>query len=84
MYKIKRNKTFYIANPRKGHIQYNLEEFRKHWISTVSQGVEKGVAMFIETTPAFFTYNVKNKVGGEKRSFSFLFALSTGSYVTLT
>lgn len=84
LYKIKRNKTFYIADPRKGHIQYNLEEFRKHWISTVSQGVEKGVAMFIETTPAFFTYNVKNKAGGEKRSFSFLFALSTGSYVTLT
>ena len=73
LYKIKRNKTFYIADPGKGHIQYNLEEFRKHWISTVSQGVEKGVAMFIETTPAFFTYNMDNKAGGEMHSFSFLF-----------
>lgn len=53
LYKIRRGKTFYIADPGKGKIKYNREEFRRHWISTTSQGEEKGVAMFLEPTPEF-------------------------------
>lgn len=53
LYKIRRGKTFYIADPGKGKIRYTKEEFKSHWISTTSQGEKKGVAMFLEPTPEF-------------------------------
>ena len=53
LYKIRRGKTFYIADPGKGKIKYTKEEFKSHWISTTSQGEEKGVAMFLKPTPEF-------------------------------
>lgn len=42
LYKVKKGKTFYIADPGKGLVKYNLEEFKKHWVSTQSDGEEKG------------------------------------------
>ena len=70
LYKIRRGKNFYIADPGKGKIKYTKEEFRRHWISTTSQGEEKGVAMFLEPTPEF------GKLKGEEaegiHSFRFL------------
>src|SRR5574344_2938311 len=62
LYKVKKGKRFYIADPGKGLVTYSLEEFKKHWISTRSNEEDKGIAMFLETTPAFFTY----KMEGEK------------------
>ena len=53
LYKIRRGKAFYIADPGKGKIKYSREEFKQHWVSTSSQGEEKGVAMFLEPTPEF-------------------------------
>lgn len=53
LYKIRRGKVFYIADPGKGKIRYSREEFKQHWVSTSSQGGEKGVAMFLEPTPEF-------------------------------
>ena len=53
LYKIRRGKVFYIADPGKGKIKYSWEEFKQHWVSTSSQGEEKGVAMFLEPTPEF-------------------------------
>ena len=47
LYKVKRGKKFYIADPGKGLITYNIDEFKSHWISTRSNGEEKGVAMFL-------------------------------------
>jgi len=74
LYKIKNGKKFYIADPAKGLVTYTLDEFKEHWISTHSDGEDKGVAMFLEPTPAFY----ENKDGDddsnkEKRSFRFLF-----------
>lgn len=42
LYKVKKNKKFYIADPGKELVKYNFEEFKKHWISTKSDGEEKG------------------------------------------
>ena len=53
LYRIRRGKVFYIADPGKGKIKYSREEFKQHWVSTSSQGEEKGVAMFLEPTPEF-------------------------------
>ena len=36
LYKVKKGKKFYIADPGKGKTAYKLEEFRRHWISTRS------------------------------------------------
>ena len=74
LYKIKKGKKFYIADPGKGKMTYKLEEFKQHWISTRSNGEDKGIAMFFETTPAFFTYQMEGEENKkEQRSFKFLF-----------
>ena len=72
LYKVKKGKTFYIADPGKGLVKYNLEEFKKHWISTQSDGEEKGIAMFLEPTPAFYEKQTDEQPT-EERSFKFLF-----------
>ena len=71
LYKVKKNR-FYIADPAKGLVKYNLEEFKKHWVSTQSGGEEKGIAMFLEPTPAFYEKKMDEEPK-EERSFKFLF-----------
>ncbi len=74
LYKVKNRKKFYVADSGKGLVTYDLNEFKKHWISTRANGEDKGIAMFLETTPAFFTYKMKGEENvKEKRSFCFLF-----------
>ena len=71
LYKVKKNR-FYIADPGIGLIKYNIEEFKKHWVSTQSDGEEKGIAMFLEPTPAFYEKKMDEEPK-EERSFKFLF-----------
>ncbi len=74
LYRVKKGKKFYVADPGKGLVTYDLEEFKKHWISTSSNGEDDGIVMFLETTPAFFTYKMQGEENiKEKRSFRFLF-----------
>jgi ATP-binding cassette subfamily B protein len=57
LYKIARKKNkwyFHIADPAYGLLKYEEQEFKNCWITTVQSGVEKGVAMFLETTPQFY------------------------------
>ena len=72
LYKVKKGKAFYIADPAKGLVKYNLEEFKKHWVSTQSGGEAKGIAMFLEPTPAFYEKQTDGQTR-EERSFKFLF-----------
>lgn len=72
LYKVKNGEKFYIADPAKGLVKYNLLEFKKHWISTKSIGQEKGIAMFLEPTPAFYKKKADDQFV-EERSFKFLF-----------
>lgn len=74
LYKVKKGVKFYVADPGKGLVTYNLDEFREYWISTRSNEEDKGIAMFLETTPAFFTYKIQGEENvKEERSFRFLF-----------
>ena len=70
LYRMKRDK-YYLADPGKGRVQMKEEEFVSHWISTKSQGEDKGIAMLLSATPEFY-----NRKGGcEKReSFAFLWS----------
>ena len=72
LYKVKKQKKFYVADPGKGLLCYSIEEFKKHWISSVSNGEEKGIAMFLEPTETFLKENTMGKQV-KKRSFNFLF-----------
>jgi len=57
LYKItkKKNKWFFhISDPAYGLLVYEEQEFKNCWITTVQGGAEKGVAMFLETTPQFY------------------------------
>ena len=71
LYKVRKNKKFYIADPGKGLMTYHIDEFKSHWIETVSGSEEKGIAMFLEPTPMFYR-NESNDVKEEERSFGFL------------
>ena len=73
LYKVKKGKKFYIADPGKGLVNYDLEEFKRHWISTKSDGEEKGIAMFLEPTPEFYNKQYDKENLKESRSFKFLF-----------
>lgn len=70
LYRIKKGKIFYIADPGKGLVTYDNREFKEHWLSTRSNGEEKGIAMFLQPTPAF--YKQQEETTKDKRSFRFL------------
>ena len=46
--------TFFIADPGKTLLKIEEEEFRNAWISTRSNGEEKGILMALQPTPAFY------------------------------
>ena len=75
LYKVKKGRTFYVADPGKGLVKYNLEEFKSHWISTRSNGEEKGIVMFLELTSAFYSHKEdgESEMNKSPRSFRFLF-----------
>ena len=74
LYKIRRDKRFYIADPSKGLIKYNLEEFKSHWISTRLKDKEQGIAMLCSTTKLLDNNNIKEESKlKEERSLKFLF-----------
>lgn len=63
--KIRRGK-YYIADPTKGLICYNESEFKKYWINTICDREDKGVALFLKPSNAFFEqvdeeFNSQNK-----------------------
>ena len=53
LYKVRRKKhhpIFYVADPGKGLLEYSERELQAYWISTQSQGEEKGIALLLEPT----------------------------------
>ena len=72
LYKVKNKKEFFIADPGKGLVRYSLENFKKHWISSVSNGEGKGIVMVIEPTERFGK-RIMGEEPNNQRSFNFLF-----------
>jgi len=63
LYKIRngrKGKVLFIADPATGLIKLTEKEFRKFWCSSVTDGTDVGVALFLEVTPDFY------KNSGEK------------------
>lgn len=53
LYKARKNR-FYIADPAKDLVTYNLKEFKSKWISDKEDEQELGVALLLEPSPAFY------------------------------
>ena len=66
VYKVKRNKL-YIADPGKGLIVYTKEEFCEHWISTKTNGEEKGIALLLEPSEQFYTQKGAEGIPSQNR-----------------
>ena len=49
-------KKITVADPAKGIITYTKEEFLQHWVSNKTDGNEEGIALLLEPTPAFYSY----------------------------
>ncbi|TFH94830.1 peptidase domain-containing ABC transporter, partial [Porphyromonas levii] len=62
VYKVKRlrkgNYRVYVADPGKGLFTYTKEEFCEHWISTKTNGEEKGIVLLLEPTDEFYSQEV--------------------------
>lgn len=75
LYKVKKGRKFYVADPGKGRIIYSRDDMEKHWLSMASKGESKGIVMFLETTSKFMDHSLPGEMenGEEERSLRFLF-----------
>lgn len=73
LYKVRRGgRQFLVADPGKGLVRYSRPEFCRHWLSTYSNGEEKGIVMLLKPNSDFGKLD-QGTAQSEKRSFRFLF-----------
>jgi ATP-binding cassette, subfamily B, bacterial len=73
VYKIKKKKEghiIYLADPAVGLVKLPEKEFKNCWLSTKSEGEEKGVCLLLEPTPDFYASKDEKL---NKASFGFMF-----------
>jgi len=70
LYKVKKGKYFYIADPGKGICKYSKSELQEHWISSNYDGSSKGIALFFKTTEQF--QSIKLNSSANSNSIKFL------------
>lgn len=51
----KQRRRFWIADPAKGKYRVSVDELKKHWLSTRTEGTDKGIAMLLEPAEGFGT-----------------------------
>ena len=71
VYKIKKHSkgryTIYVADPARGLVVYKKEEFLENWISTKTNGEEKGIALLLEPTEQFYAQKDAKAVPTQNR-----------------
>ena len=71
VYKIKKHKkekyTVFVADPGKGLVTYTKEEFCEHWVSTKTDGEEKGIALLLEPTEQFYAQKTEETIPTHNR-----------------
>ena len=68
VYQVKKGKV-YVADPAFGLVSYAEQEFKKHWLATVSDGEEKGICLMLQPTPDFYDFDDEKT---NRAGFSFL------------
>ncbi|WP_234997991.1 peptidase domain-containing ABC transporter [Parabacteroides sp. Marseille-P3160] len=70
LYNIKKGRKgkiiLFVADPGKGILTYTKDEFCSHWISTQTNGAEKGVVILLEPTKLFYE-QIEEKGSPENR-----------------
>ena len=71
VYHIDKAGKVYVSDPGYGLITYTKAEFIKYWIGeNAHENTEEGIALILETSPAFYTSDFEDTE--KKTSFSFL------------
>lgn len=70
LYRVRKGRKFYVADPSKGLTIYSAKEFLRGWLSSTDIGERKGVGMFIEPTEEFYKKTIAMKK--ENHSLKFL------------
>lgn len=67
LYDIDESKNvFWIADPGKGKYKMKVDEFKKHWITCVSDNIDKGIAMIVEPSRTFINHLKVGKKQGSQ------------------
>jgi ATP-binding cassette subfamily B protein len=96
VHKIKKGNV-YVADPASGLLVYPIEDFKKGWISSKTDGRDEGIALLLEPLPAFYDYQdsegegkrpglgnlLQYLTGNRKFLFQLLIGLLTGSLIQL-
>ena len=72
VYKVKKHRKghyiVYVADPGRGLVTYTKEEFCEHWISTRTNGEDKGIALLLEPTNQFYAQADTKKAPTQNRA----------------
>ena len=72
VYRIKKHRggryVVYVADPGQGLVTYSKKEFCEHWLSTKTNGEEKGIALLLEPTMEFYRLESKSVVTDKSAS----------------
>lgn len=85
VYKTKKTRKgykVYVADPGKGLVTYTKEEFCSHWISTQTNGEEKGVALMLEPTHLFYEQEGDELHGKKRLKFLWKYLVRYKRYFT--
>ncbi|WP_338731530.1 peptidase domain-containing ABC transporter [Mangrovimonas cancribranchiae] len=64
LYKVKKE-HYYISDPAHGLINYNKEEFLKHWIgNNANEQTQEGIALLLEPTPKLYSTEFDTETEG--------------------
>ena len=74
LYKTKGDSKYYVADPGKGLCKYTRDDFLKKWLSVHDDEEDKGIAMFLKPTDAF--YRMKDRAGSSQKRKSLFFLIS--------
>ena len=64
------NRSIHIADPARGLLKLDRQEFEQQWLSTMEGGEATGIVLLLEPTPAFFEQESEKQKG---LSWGFLF-----------
>lgn len=66
VYRIKKHRggryIVYVADPGQGLVTYRKDEFCKYWLSTKTNGEEKGIVLLVEPTEEFYRLANENVI----------------------
>lgn len=55
--------TFHIADPGRGLVSFQEDDFAQRWLGTLREDRQEGIALLLETTPRFFEEEGEKETG---------------------